>query len=95
MQMDHRQVLATLSPEERASLTARADAPGLCHLACHLGAIGVSTALILVGVPGWPLVMVVQGVLLVFLFTLLRLCCTKDFLSGLPLSPDGFIPRPL
>lgn len=70
--MDHRQVLATLSPEERASLTARADAPGLCHLACHLGAIGVSTALILVGVPGWPLVMVVQGVLLVFLFTLLH-----------------------
>jgi hypothetical protein len=26
---------------------------------------------------------------------LTRLCCTKDLLSGLPLSPDGFIPRPL
>ena len=23
------------------------------------------------------------------------LCCTKPSLSGLPLSPDGFIPRPL
>ncbi|MGX9357024.1 fatty acid desaturase [Roseobacteraceae bacterium S113] len=70
--MDHKAFLATLTPEQRADLTYRSDAAGLRHLAGHLGAIGLSTAWISLGLPGWPIALFVQGVLLVFLFTLLH-----------------------
>lgn len=70
--MDHRQLLAGLTEAERLALTRRADAPGLVHLACHFGVIALLGTLIAMGAPGWQLLIPVQGVVLVFLFTLLH-----------------------
>lgn len=70
--MDHRAFLATLTAAQRRQLTAKSNRRGLAHLAGHAGAIGLVAALILAGTPGWPLLMVVQGVLVIFLFTLLH-----------------------
>ena len=70
--MDHKTFLSSLSVEQRQHLTARSNAKGLAHLAGHWGAIAVCTAAILWPVPLWQAVLIVQGVLLVFLFTLLH-----------------------
>lgn len=67
--MDHREFIATLSQDEIRHLTARSDRAGLVHLALHAGAIAAVGTLILAAVPGWPLLMVFQGILVVFLFT--------------------------
>jgi fatty acid desaturase len=68
--MDHKAFVAALPPDEKARLTERSDRAGLVHLAGHLGAIALCGALIALGVPGWWLLLPVQGVLVVFLFTL-------------------------
>ncbi|WP_431300125.1 fatty acid desaturase [Tabrizicola sp. BL-A-41-H6] len=68
--MDHRDFVAGLAPEVRADLTAVSDGPGVRHLAGHLGAIALVGGLIAAGVPGWWALLPVQGVLVVFLFTL-------------------------
>jgi fatty acid desaturase len=68
--MDHRAFMAGLEPDLRAALGQRSDARGLAHLAGHLGAILFCGALIGVGVPFWWALLPVQGVLIVFLFTL-------------------------
>ncbi len=68
--MDHREFVAGLPAEVRAGLTAPSDAAGLVHLAGHLGAILLVGGLIAAGVPGWWLLLPVQGVLVIFLFTL-------------------------
>lgn len=68
---------ASIPPEERARLATRADAPGLRHLAGHAGAILVTGALIAAQPPLWWLLLPVQGVLLVFLFTLEHECTHK------------------
>lgn len=70
--MDHKAFLASLSPEQREQLIVRSDARGLVHLAAHWGAIGVCGAWIWFGAPFWQVVLVPQGILLVFLFTLLH-----------------------
>lgn len=70
--MDHKHLLASLSAEERTGLTALSDGPGLLKLLQHIVCIAVFVFLILVDVPGWPLLMVPLGILLVFLFTLLH-----------------------
>jgi fatty acid desaturase len=69
-QRDHRNWLATLPPPQRSDLTRRSDAAGLRHLAGHLGMILLCGGLIAVQMPGWWLLLPVQGVMLVFLFTL-------------------------
>ncbi|MEM9475486.1 MAG: fatty acid desaturase [Pseudomonadota bacterium] len=68
--MDHSAFLKTLPPDTKARLTARSDRAGLVHLAGHLGLIGGAASLIASGVPLWPLLLPVLGILLVFLFTL-------------------------
>ena len=73
--MDHKQFLASLSPEQCRELTETSDAAGLKQLAVHLGAIAVLAALILARVPFWPVLMLPLGILLVFLFTLLHEAC--------------------
>ena len=73
--MDHKQFLASLTPDQCRELTETSDRAGLVHLALHLGAIAVLAALILARVPFWPLLMLPQGILLVFLFTLLHEAC--------------------
>lgn len=59
-----------MSPQTRTRLTARSDAPGLWHLAGHGGAVVAVGVLISAGFPGWWALLPVQGVLLIFLFTL-------------------------
>jgi fatty acid desaturase len=68
--MDHREFVAALPADLRERMTARSDAAGLWHLTGHLGLILLVGALIAGGVPGWWLLLPVQGVLVVFLFTL-------------------------
>lgn len=70
--MDHREFLASLSIDQRRELTRKSDFRGLAHLALHFGMIGLTAALIIARVPFWPVLMLVQGILLVFLFTLLH-----------------------
>ncbi len=71
-QIDHRALIASLSNEDRKSLTAKSDTAGLAHLAGNIAAIIVTGTLIVKSVPGWQLILLVHGVLLIFLFTLLH-----------------------
>ena len=66
----HQEFLASVPPRLRETMTERSDGPALRHLAGHLGAILVFGGLIATGVPGWSLLLPLQGVLIVFLFTL-------------------------
>jgi len=68
--MDHRTFLAALDPGVKADLTRTSDRAGLRHLAGHAGAILATGGLIAAEVPSWGLLLPVQGVLIVFLFTL-------------------------
>lgn len=72
--MDHKAFLSAISPEDKARLTTLSDAKGGVHLAGHLALIVAVGTLISMGVPGWPLLLVPQGILLVFLFTLEHEC---------------------
>ncbi|WP_373352751.1 fatty acid desaturase [Pseudoroseicyclus sp. CXY001] len=78
-----REIIAALPPEERARLTARADAAGLRHLALYLGAIALCSCWIALRLPLWPVVLLPQGLLLTFLFTLEHECTHETpFASG-------------
>jgi fatty acid desaturase len=68
--MDHRTVIASLTSEERNRLTTKSDLAGLLQLAVHWGSIILLGWLIAVRAPLWPLLMIPQGILIVFLFTL-------------------------
>ncbi|MEM7172159.1 MAG: fatty acid desaturase [Pseudomonadota bacterium] len=70
--MDHRTVIRSLSAEQRAHLVRKSDRQGLAHLAGHWGFILLFGALIVAQVPYWPLLLLPQGLLIVFLFTLLH-----------------------
>src|SRR5262249_3852879 len=70
--MDHREIVASLSQVERDHLTERSDLPGLPLVGLHFGSILILGALIAVKAPYWPLLMLPQGILIVFLFTLLH-----------------------
>ncbi len=72
--MDHKAFLATVPPDVRTRMTAPSDRAGLWHLARHLGLILLCGGLIAGGVPLWWVLLPVQGVLLVFLFTLEHEC---------------------
>lgn len=74
-EMDHRAFLKTLPAEELARLTEKSNAAGLAHLATHWGLIAIVGTLIVMRVPGWQALMPVQGVLVIFLFTLLHETC--------------------
>jgi fatty acid desaturase len=70
--MDHRSIIASLTPEQRDRLTEKSDRAGLVHLAWHWGLIVLFGLLIAARVPFWWLLMLPQGILIVFLFTLLH-----------------------
>ncbi|GAB4261357.1 MAG: fatty acid desaturase family protein [Pararhodobacter sp.] len=85
--MNHAEFLSSLSAETRAALPLCSDRAGLLHPVGHAGAIAVVSALILSRGPGWWLLLPVQGVLIVFLFTLEHECTHRtpfasDRLSG-------------
>ena len=65
---DHREVVGRLSRAQRRSLLQRSDLRGLLHLAGHSTALGVTGCLIALQVPGWPILLLPHGILLVFLF---------------------------
>lgn len=103
-QLDHKTLIAGLSDSQREALLARADGPGLRQAALHLGAILVIGGLILVGAPFLPLLILIQGILIAFLFTALHETIHKTafaspalnkamaFVSGflIALPPDWF-----
>lgn len=68
--MDQKAFLASVPADRREAMVARSNRAGLWHLAGHLGLILGTALLIGVGVPGWWALIAVQGVLIVFLFTL-------------------------
>ncbi|SHI42189.1 Fatty acid desaturase [Shimia gijangensis] len=68
--MDHKTFLKTLSAEQTERLTKRSDRRGLRHLLGHVAVILVIGMWIAAGWPLWWVMLVVQGVTIVFLFTL-------------------------
>lgn len=70
--MDHRQFVDALPADVRRRLTKKSDRHGLISLAIHWGAIFFLGWMIILRIPMWPLLMVVQGILMVFLFTALH-----------------------
>ena len=72
--MDHKQFVAQIPPDTRTRLLMRSDRAGLRHLALHCGLIAVCSGLILARIPFWWLLLPVQGILLIFNFTLLHEC---------------------
>jgi len=72
--MDHTALIKSLPPEVKARLNARSDIAGLKHLALYLLTLMLSSAGVVAQIPLWPLLMIPQGILLVFLFTLSHEC---------------------
>lgn len=72
MAITHQSLIAGLSSTQRRDLLARSDGAGLLHLAGHGGAVAAVGALILNQAPWWPALLVVQGILVIFLFTALH-----------------------
>ncbi len=78
---DHQKFLSSLSNETRASLIQRTNRHGVAHLAVHWALIILFGLAIYFALPGWQLLLVPQGILIVFLFTLLS--STKTYLYSL------------
>lgn len=72
LNLNHRDFLNTLSDKQKQSLTARSDTQGLQQLAIHVGCILLNSLLIVLLPQLLPLFLFTQGILLVFLFTLLH-----------------------
>lgn len=75
--MDHKAFLASLPAERRQRLQIRSNRAGLLHLLGHWGLIGLVGSLIHMRLPFWPVLLPVQGVLIVFTFTILHECTHK------------------
>jgi len=67
-----RQVIAALSKTERRYLLARSDRSGARQFGLHFGLVLLIGVLITARVPFWPALLVVQGILVIFLFTALH-----------------------
>ena len=72
--IDHQRVIAGLEPALREALIARSDGPGLLRFAFHVSAIFVLGTLIALRVPLWFVLLPVQGILIIFLFTAMHEC---------------------
>ncbi|MEP3919000.1 fatty acid desaturase [Ascidiaceihabitans sp.] len=70
----HTDIIAGIAPDTKASLTQKDTRKGLRHLAVYVAALGFATAYIVLQGPFWSLMMIPQGVLIVFLFTLSHEC---------------------
>ncbi len=75
---DHKTFLRNLSVEDRQSLTHRDPIAGYLHLAVYLVLLISTSFLIATKALLWPLLLPVQGVLLVFLFTLSHECTHRS-----------------
>ncbi len=70
--MDSRKFIASLSPEQKKSLTEKNDSDGIKSLIFHFGGIVVLGLLILMDTAWTPVFMLLQGIFIIFLFTLLH-----------------------
>lgn len=69
---NHKQLIASLSDEQRSELTRKSDAQGLLRFLTHCIAIGLMSVWIYNGWFAWQAILVLHGLMLVFLFTLLH-----------------------
>lgn len=67
---DHCDIVGELGREQRRDLLRRSNFKGLLHLAGHLAALGITGSVIALEAPGWPVLLPLHGILLVFLFCL-------------------------
>lgn len=72
--MGHKRIIASLPRQKRKQLTEKTNGPGALRFMVHVGAIVCIGILIAANVWFWPVLMIVQGILIVFLFTLLHEC---------------------
>ncbi|MEM7221896.1 MAG: fatty acid desaturase [Pseudomonadota bacterium] len=70
--ISHQALVAALGADARKALTRRSNWLGLRQLAGHWGAILLCGTLIAMKVPFWPVLLPVQGILIVFCFTALH-----------------------
>jgi len=94
--MDHQGFLSSLSIETRKNLTQRLDGPGLIHLSLHWGLIVSFGLAIYLDLPGWQLLVIPQGIVIVFLFTLLHEAVHQTpfrtpWLNGFVARVSGFL----
>ncbi|NOD67020.1 fatty acid desaturase [Ruegeria sp. HKCCD7303] len=75
--MDHKDLIASLPAETKDRLQRRSNTAGLKHLSIYLAALSALSAAIVAQIPFWPVLILPQGVLLVFLFTLSHECTHK------------------
>ncbi len=71
---DHRAFVAALEPNKKIILTGKSNRAGLIALGGHVGAILLVGVSIVIGGPLIPLLVLLQGILLIFLFTALHEC---------------------
>ncbi|MEM7212199.1 MAG: fatty acid desaturase [Pseudomonadota bacterium] len=86
---DHKALLATLSADQRRALCAQSDDPALLRMTLHLGAVLAMGVWIATSQPFWGLLLLPQGVLLVFLFTALHELIHRTAFANDRLN-DGF-----
>ncbi len=84
--MTHQAFLQSLSPADRARLTALTNGAGLMHLGLHAGAIVLLATAIALGVPGWPFLLLPLGIFQVFLFHLLHEVTHETVFASKPLN---------
>ena len=70
----HQDVLKNIVPDVRATLQTRSNFAGLKHATSYFGALILTSTWIFFGLPFWWAVLMLQGILLVFLFTLQHEC---------------------
>ncbi len=68
----HKTVIASISPHIRKELLERSDLAGTKHAICHFGLILLCSIYLILKLPFWYLVLPIQGILVVFLFTALH-----------------------
>ncbi|MBE1284593.1 MAG: fatty acid desaturase [Rhodobacteraceae bacterium] len=73
-QLTHTDLIKSLPADTKTALTTRSDLAGLKHLALYGAAVLLCSVGIAAQVPLWPLLILPQGLLLVFLFTLSHEC---------------------
>lgn len=84
--MDHITFLKTLPPDLSAKLCKRQNRAGILHLIAHLALILISGTLITLHVPFWPLLLPLQGIFIIFLFTLEHEATHKTPFASEPLN---------
>ena len=72
--IDHQRVIAGLEPALREMLLARRDGPGFLRFTFHGSAIVLLGTLIAFRVPFWFMLLPIQGIFIVFLFTAMHEC---------------------